>query len=78
MARSSWKGPFIDPQLYTLTNSNKPIHIYSRRSTILPQHLDNTFLIHNGKNFIKKKIINATIGHKFGEFANTRKIRSTK
>lgn len=47
--------------------------IWSRRSVILPQFLDFTFEIYNGKQFVKLKITEDMVGHKFGEFALTRK-----
>lgn len=53
-----------------LKNSQK---LWSRRSVILPQFLDSSFEIYNGKQFIKLKITENMVGHKFGEFALTRK-----
>ena len=47
--------------------------IWSRRSVILPQFIDQNFEIHNGKQFIKLKVSEDMVGHKFGEFALTRK-----
>lgn len=47
--------------------------IYSRRSTILPEFVDQTVRIYNGKNFVRCKITEGKVGHKFGEFALTRK-----
>ena len=41
--------------------------------TILPQNIDRNFFIYNGKNFISIKISEEMVGHKFGEFAITRK-----
>nr|ARV87665.1 SSU ribosomal protein S19p [Auxenochlorella protothecoides] len=49
------------------------IKIWSRRSTILPQFVGKTVSIHNGRIFIPCKISPEMIGHKFGEFAVTRK-----
>lgn len=72
MSRSLWKGPYTHPQLL---KKNKPTRLWSRSSTILPMHVGLTFEIHNGRTFIKKKIIPLMVGHKFGEFAITRKVR---
>ena len=47
--------------------------VWSRRSVILPQFLDSNFEIYNGKQFIKLRVTEDMIGHKFGEFALTRK-----
>jgi small subunit ribosomal protein S19 len=47
--------------------------IWSRRSVIFPQFIDQNFEVHNGKQFIKLKVSEDMVGHKFGEFALTRK-----
>ena len=47
--------------------------IWSRRSVILPQFIDEKVFIHNGKTFISLVITEEMVGHKFGEFAMTRK-----
>lgn len=66
MTRSLWKGPFCetDETLYK---------IWSRRSVILPQIIGKELLVHNGKTFISLKVTEDMVGHKFGEFASTRK-----
>nr|KYP49414.1 hypothetical protein KK1_028853 [Cajanus cajan] len=51
--------------------SNKTI--WSRRSTILPEFVDTSVKIYNGKTTIRCKITEGKVGHKFGEFALTRK-----
>lgn len=66
MARSLWKGPFCE----ILKKSTK---IWSRRSVILPQFMEHTVMIYNGKSFISLKITEDMVGHKFGEFATTRR-----
>ena len=72
MARSVWKGPFVDANMFTgLDNTNK--RIWSRRSVIVPQFVNKTVSIHNGKSFISLLITEDMVGHKFGEFAITRK-----
>jgi len=77
MARSMWKGPFTDPALLTVKKKG-PIRLWSRSSTILPMHVGLTFEIHNGRTFLKKKIVPLMVGHKFGELAMTRKMRRSK
>ena len=78
MARSVWKGPFVDS--YVLKKSEKAsqstraevIKIWSRRSTILPQFVGLTFGVYNGQKHIPVNVTEDMIGHKFGEFSPTR------
>jgi len=78
MARSVWKGPFIDDYLLKKADKsrasgrNEIIKIWSRRSTILPQFVGLTFGVYNGHKFLPVIITEHMIGHKFGEFAPTR------
>ena len=78
MSRAVWKGPYVDPSLIKkvekLKNqSNKtPIKTWSRKSTIIPEFVGISFLIHNGKKFIPIKISEEMVGHKLGEFSPTR------
>ena len=78
MSRSIWKGPFVDPSLIKKVEklkdkSNKPpIKTWSRKSTIIPDFVGYSFLIHNGKKFIPIKISEEMVGHKLGEFSPTR------
>lgn len=78
MARSVWKGPFVDS--YVLKKAersrelgrNEVIKIWSRRSTILPQFVGLTFGVYNGKKFIPVNVTEEMVGHKLGEFSPTR------
>ena len=78
MARSIWKGPFVDPSLLKKVEKNKdksstkPIKTWSRKSTIIPEFVGVSFLIYNGKKFIPIKISEEMVGHKLGEFSPTR------
>jgi len=78
MARSVWKGPFLDGYLLKKAEKsrgsgrNEVIKIWSRRSTILPQFVGLTFGVHNGQKFIPVLVTDNMIGHKFGEFSPTR------
>ena len=78
MARSVWKGPFIDRHLlkkveaYRSGGKKEVIKTWSRRSTILPQMIGITFGVHNGNKFIPVLVSDQMIGHKLGEFAPTR------
>ena len=78
MSRSIWKGPFVDPSLLKKVEKLKnesvkaPIKTWSRKSTIIPEFVGISFLIHNGKKFIPIKISEEMVGHKLGEFSPTR------
>ena len=78
MARSVWKGPFIDGHLLKKAEAARGssrkdvIKIWSRRSTILPQFVGLTFGVYNGQKFIPVLVTDNMIGHKFGEFSPTR------
>ena len=78
MARSVWKGPFVELSLLKKaetaqdTNARAPIKTWSRRSTILPQFVGLTFNVYNGHKFIPVAVSEEMVGHKLGEFAPTR------
>jgi small subunit ribosomal protein S19 len=78
VARSLWKGPFIDGYLLKKAEAarsggrNQAVKTWSRRSTILPQFVGLTFQVHNGNKFIPVLVSEDMVGHKFGEFAPTR------
>ena len=78
MARSIRKGPFIDHHLLNkvevavASKSKKPIKTWSRRSTILPEMIDLTIAVHNGRDHVPVYITDNMVGHKLGEFAMTR------
>ena len=78
MSRSVWKGPFVEPSLLKKVEkqkneiSRKPIKTWSRKSTIIPDFVGSSFLIHNGKKFISITIAEDMVGHKLGEFSPTR------
>ena len=79
MTRSIWKGPFVDPNLIKKVNlqkeksSKNPIKTWSRKSTIIPDFVGLSFLVHNGLKFIPITISEDMVGHKLGEFSPTRK-----
>ena len=78
MARSIWKGPFVDGYLLKkaetsrASGKNEVIKIWSRRSTILPQFVGLTFAVYNGKKHIPVAVSEEMIGQKFGEYSPTR------
>ena len=74
MARSVWKGPFVDGSLIkkvekaSQTVRSEVIKTWSRRSTILPQFVGLTFAVYNGRKFIPVNVSEEMVGHKLGEF----------
>ena len=80
MARSVWKGPFVDLHLLKKAEtaheaqgrSSGPIKTWSRRSTILPQFVGLTFNVYNGRKFVPVSVNEDMVGMKLGEFAPTR------
>ena len=78
MGRSLKKGPYVDLRLLAKvekqqrTGSREPIKTWSRDCTIVPDFIGHTFMIHNGKNFMKLFVTEDMIAHKLGEFSPTR------
>jgi small subunit ribosomal protein S19 len=78
MARSLWKGPFVDGYLLAKvqkvidSGKSEVIKTWSRRSTILPMFVGYTFAVHNGNKFIPVAVAPEMVGRKLGEFAPTR------
>ena len=78
MARSLKKGFFVDEHLMKHVNvqsknkSKRPVKTWSRRSTIVPDFVGLTFLVHNGRKFIPVFVTENMVGHKLGEFSPTR------
>jgi len=78
VARSVWKGPFVDAYLLKKAEASRAstrkevIKTWSRRSTILPQFVSLTFGVYNGQKFLPVLVTENMVGHKFGEFAPTR------
>ena len=81
MGRSLKKGPFYDEHLdvkvqASIDSSRKQvIKTWSRRSTILPEWVNQTIAVHNGRKFIPVFVTENMVGHKLGEFAPTRTYR---
>jgi len=78
VARSVWKGPFVEGSLIKKAEKSRQtvrsevIKTWSRRSTILPQFVGLTFNVYNGKKFIPVSVNEEMVGMKLGEFAPTR------
>lgn len=81
MARSSKKGPYVDPKLIKKVarldeaGQKKPIKTWARVSDIPPEFVGHTFAVHNGKQFIPVFVTENMVGHKLGEFAPTKMFR---
>ena len=81
MARSLKKGPFIhyklEKKVLANVEANKKtvIKTWSRASMISPDFVGQTIAVHNGKTFIPVYITENMVGHKLGEFAQTRIFR---
>ncbi len=78
MARSIKKGPYIEESLIEkvrraqASGDKSVIKTWSRRSTVTPELIGQTFAVHNGKKFIPVFVTENMVGHKLGEFAPTR------
>ncbi len=80
MSRSLKKGPYVDERLVAKvgrqeSGPKEPIKTWSRDCTIVPDFIGFTFLIHNGRQFVKLYVTEDMVGHKLGEFAPTRTFR---
>ncbi len=81
MSRSLKKGPFVDLHLLekvevmNRAGDRKVIKTWSRRSTVVPEMVGHTIAVHNGKKFIPVYVTENMVGHKLGEFAQTRTFR---
>ena len=81
MSRSTKKGPFIDAKLarkveaQNEAGSKDPVTTWARASTIPPEFVGHTFMVHNGRQHMKVFVSEDMVGHKLGEFAPTRTFR---
>lgn len=78
MPRSLKKGPFVDDYLIAKVDKQNEagtknlIKTWSRRSVIIPDFLGHTFAVHDGRKHIPVFVTESMVGHKLGEFAQTR------
>ena len=78
MSRSLKKGPYVDQRLLDKverqqdSGHKEPLKTWSRDCTIVPDFVGFTFMIHNGRQFMKLYVTEEMVGHKLGEFAPTR------
>ncbi len=81
MSRSTKKGPYVDAKLLSKvekqnqTGARNPIQTWARACTVIPEFIGHTFMVHNGRTFIKCYVSEDMVGHKLGEFAPTRTFR---
>jgi small subunit ribosomal protein S19 len=81
VSRSIKKGPYVDARLLSKVVAQKerqtpdPIKTWSRACTITPDFVGHTFLVHNGRHFLRTFVTENMVGHKLGEFAPTRTFR---
>ena len=81
MSRSLKKGPFVEESLMKKidemndSGSKKVVKTWSRASMIIPEMLNHTIAVHNGKTHVPIYITEQMIGHRLGEFAPTRMYR---
>ena len=78
MGRSLKKGPYVNERLLAKvekqqrSGSREPLKTWARDCTIVPDFIGHTFMVHNGKNFMKLFVTEDMVGHKLGEFSPTR------
>ncbi len=81
MSRSVKKGPYVVEKLLRKVQHLQqqgrvePVRTWARACTIVPEFVGQTFLVHNGKTFIRVHVTENMVGHKLGEFAPTRTFR---
>jgi small subunit ribosomal protein S19 len=77
MGRSLKKGPYVDPRLFAKIDraGKEPIKTWARACTIVPEFVGHTFLVHDGRYHQKVFVTEEMVGHKLGEFAQTRTFR---
>ncbi|PHH61490.1 hypothetical protein CDD81_337 [Ophiocordyceps australis] len=77
LKRSVWKGPNIVPLPIQWPSKPgervPPIRTRARSATILPNFVGLRFDVHNGKRYIPVTITEDMVGHKLGEFSETRR-----
>ncbi len=81
MSRSIKKGPYVDAKLLNKVlvqkdrRSSDPLKTWARACTVVPEFVGHTFMVHNGRNFLRVFVTENMVGHKLGEFAPTRTFR---
>ena len=78
MARSLYKGPYVDEKLLKKISGKKPqetgaIKTWARNSQISPEMVGFTFGVHNGKDHVDVFVSEEMVGHRLGEFSPTKR-----
>ena len=81
MSRSTKKGPYIEPKLYSKIEAlnkrgaKEVFKTWSRDSSIFPEMVGHTVAVHDGRRHVPIFCTENMVGHKLGEFAPTRTFR---
>lgn len=83
MSRSIFKGPFFNPNINNKIinlkkQANNSIKTTSKNTLILPNYIDKTLFVYNGKRYITRLITVRMVGHTLGSFIFTRKVYKYK
>jgi len=70
--RSRWKGVWLNLKV----NIFKKPYLYARNSTIINSYIGKRVYVHTGKSFFSFLVRPLMVGHKFGEFAVTKRLGS--
>lgn len=78
MSRSLKKGPYINQRFLNKIKNLKPgekatLRLWDRSCSITPEMVGFTVGVHNGRKHVDVYVVEDMVGHKFGEFAPTRK-----
>lgn len=79
MPRSLKKGPYVNDRILKKVQTTQPgtvIKVWDRSCTVTPEMVGHTFGVHNGRAHVSVYVVENMVGHKFGEFAITRKFIS--
>ncbi|KAL7183206.1 hypothetical protein ACSBR1_041814 [Camellia fascicularis] len=72
--RSIWKGSFLDAFLLRMKKKRDFLFnrkIWSHRSSISLEFVDCSVRIYNEKTYVRCKVTEGKVSHKFGEFSFT-------
>lgn len=78
MSRSLKKGPYVNERLLNRVKNMKEgdkttLKLWDRACTITPEMVGFVFGVHDGRKHVSVLVNENMVGHRFGEFAPTRK-----
>lgn len=81
MSRSLKKGPYVNERILKKvldlkTGDKTMIKVWDRACVITPQMVGFVFGVHDGRKHVSISVTENMVGHRFGEFAPTRKFVS--